>query len=391
MSKTNVGYIRELSNGTWKAIIEYPMVDGKRRRKSRVCPTESKAKKALIDLNVEREEYLKRGDHQVKRLLFKDAVKVFKTKISKRISVGLLKKKTQLSYNQLSDKLCKEFGSMDCHSEITSKVFEGYLERLMYEDKLAVASIVKCKIVMNMIFKENKLPLLTIELPCGKIKKSKNHARPLSDKERSQIDDYIKTTLTHQIGNKKKQWLIIFLYYFTLYTGCRCGEVAGLKWSAIREDEGVIVIENNLVYIPGEGLLDETPKTADSVRRLVVSQSVFKLLNRLRKVYLAYDYPRSEYVFITRDGRPLFPRNILRDFQEMCKRAGLTNHHTFHDIRHTNITTKIVNGVDVKTVSLMAGHSDTSVTLNTYSHYWREAAQRAASLLDSKIGEHMNF
>ena len=350
MAKENIGYITQQPNGTWKAVIEYPMVNGKRRRKSRVCPTESKAKKALMELNIERKAYIDKGEHLIQRLSFEKAVEVFKTRIQMKVSVGLLKKKTQLCYITLADKLCKDFGSYDCFSgDLNAEVFEGYLKD--FHPK----------------------------------KKPNSHVRPLSEKEQGLIDDYIKETLSQHIGNKKRQWLIIFLYYFALHTGCRCGEIAGLKWSAIREDEGIILIENNLIYIPGEGLLDDTPKTYESARRLVVSQSVFKLLNRLKKTYLMYDYPISEYCFINRDGRPLFPRNILRDFQEMCKRAGLTNHHTFHDIRHTNITTKIIKGVDVKTVSLMAGHSSTNVTLNTYSHFWREAAQKAANIMEGKM------
>ena len=114
-----------------------------------------------------------------------------------------------------------------------------------------------------------------------------------------------------------------------------------------------------------------------------MSKKTFKLLNELKEVYKKYDYPESEYVFITRNGTQMSPRNILRDFQDMCKKAGVTNHHVFHDLRHTNVTTKIMAGVDVKTVSLMAGHADTGVTLNTYTHYWKEAAQKAANLFEN--------
>jgi len=31
----------------------------------------------------------------------------------------------------------------------------------------------------------------------------------------------------------------------------------------------------------------------------------------------------------------------------------------------------------------MAGHADISVTLNTYSHYWKEAAQKAANIFST--------
>ena len=385
MGKENTGYIRLLPDGRWKAIVEYPPINGKRYRKSRTCSTEAKAKKALLELNMIKQETSNNDEiKKTSTLPFKVAVEAFKTKIAVKVSVGHLKKRTQLSYNQLADKLCSVFGSYDC-SEITSKVFEDYLDKLLYKDKLSFSTVSKLKIVLVLVFKENKLPVgdfKEIHIPH---KRNLSHIKPLSEKEQALLDDYIKTTLTQYIGSKNKQWLILFLYYFGLYTGCRCGEVAGLKWSSIQENEGVIIIENNLIYIPGEGLLDDSPKTQESTRRLVVSDSVFQLLRRLKKVYEEHDYPESEYCFITREGKPIFPRNILRDFQKMCQKAGIVKHHTFHDLRHTNITTKIIKGVDVKTVSLMAGHSDTSVTLNTYSHYWKEAAQRAANIFSKEV------
>lgn len=382
MTKSNVGYIMQLPNGKWQAIIEYPSVNNKRRRKRKTCNTEGEAKKVLIQLNKDRDAYIKRGEHLINVISFNEAVKVFKKTLERKVSVGELKKKSQLSYNQFADKLCRKFGEYQTN-QITKEVFEDYLDDLLYDNGLSSSSLSKCKIVLNLIFKVNKIPELSIK-KIKKTKKNNMNIRPLVRTERDLIDTYIQEKLSLNIGNKYKQWLIIFIYYFALYTGCREGEVAGLKWSAIREDEGIIIIDNGLVYIPKEGLFNETPKTIDSYRRLVVSKKVFELFRRLRKIYESYKYPISEYCFITRTGRPLFPRNILRDFQTMCKRAGLTNHHTFHDLRHTNITNKIIKGVDVKTVSLMAGHSDVEITLNTYSHYWREAMQRAANLEDDQ-------
>lgn len=380
MGKENTGYIIKLPNGKFKAILEYPPVDGRRTKKTRTCSTEAKAKKALIDLNLERKTAT--TIKKQAKLPFKEAVSVYKENIAKRVKVGLLKKKTHLSYTQIADKLLDKFLLYDTH-KITKDDIDNYIDHLLYKQELAPSSVSKVKIVFNAILAANKIEPLRVKKIPGSHKRVLDRIQPLSKREQLSINDYIKTNLSKHKGKKNKAWIIIYLYYFGLLTGCRLGEIAGLRWSSVREDEGVIIIDNNLIYIPGEGLLNDTPKTfSSSGRRLVVSKKTFKLLKELKGIYKDNEYGESEYVFITRKGNPLSPRNILRDFQSLCEKAGVTNHHTFHDLRHTNITTKIGRGVDVKTVSLMAGHADTLITLNTYAHFWKEAAQRASNMFD---------
>jgi len=58
---------------------------------------------------------------------------------------------------------------------------------------------------------------------------------------------------------------------------------------------------------------------------------------------------------------------------------------TFHDLRHTFATAAIAEGVDVKTVSSILGHTNAAMTLNVYASA-DPAAKRAAA---ETIGEVM--
>lgn len=382
MGKENTGYIIQLPDGKFKAILEYPPVNGKRTKKTRTCATEAKAKKALVDLNLERNLHIKEQANP--KLPFKDAVKVYQERITDKMKVNLLKKRTHHGYMETSKQLLEKFGFYDCY-KIKAEDLDEYLDYLLYKKGLAPSSVCKQRIVFDGIFKENKLEKLKTKPIPGSHTRNLESVNPLTIEEQTQLDTYIKEKMIKDRGKKNKKWVIMYIYYFAILTGCREGEIAGLKWSSIREDEGVVVIGNQIVYVPREGLLNQKPKSRSSTgRRLVVSKNVFALLNDLKQVYKDNKYKTSEYVFATRNGTPFAPRNILRQFQETCEEAGLTNHHTFHDLRHTNITTKIGKGIDVKTVSLMAGHADTSITLNTYTHYWVEAAQRAANIFDNE-------
>ena len=59
MGKVNTGYIRQLPNGTYKVILEYPPVNGRRTKKTKTCKTKSEAKRTLIDMNLQKELHIK--------------------------------------------------------------------------------------------------------------------------------------------------------------------------------------------------------------------------------------------------------------------------------------------------------------------------------------------
>ena len=64
--------------------------------------------------------------------------------------------------------------------------------------------------------------------------------------------------------------------------------------------------------------------------------------------------------------------------------AGITEI-PFHDLRHTAATFLLAQGVDARTIMETLGHSQISLTLNTYSHVLpalqRDAAGRMNRIL----------
>ena len=53
----------------------------------------------------------------------------------------------------------------------------------------------------------------------------------------------------------------------------------------------------------------------------------------------------------------------------------------FHELRHTQATQLLANGVDVKTVQTRLGHASASITLGWYAHAIPEKGHEAADLL----------
>ena len=89
-------------------------------------------------------------------------------------------------------------------------------------------------------------------------------------------------------------------------------------------------------------------------------------------------------IFSTRIGTPMFPANMYKDFKILLKQLDLPDIR-FHDLRHTAATLMLQQGIHPKIVQERLGHSDISMTLNTYSHVLPSMQEEAAEKLDELL------
>ena len=92
-------------------------------------------------------------------------------------------------------------------------------------------------------------------------------------------------------------------------------------------------------------------------------------------------------LFVTLAGRRVLKDNWrARVFSPAKNAAGLVAM-TPHDLRHTAASLMILSGATVKDVQMALGHSDPTVTLRTYAHWWDrgldDVASRMSDLLQS--------
>jgi len=82
---------------------------------------------------------------------------------------------------------------------------------------------------------------------------------------------------------------------------------------------------------------------------------------------------RQELVFCDTQGGPVRKSNLVRrSFLPLLKQARLPRVR-FHDLRHTAATLLLLQGVHPKVVQERLGHSQISITLDTYSQCGRTA------------------
>lgn len=148
-----------------------------------------------------------------------------------------------------------------------------------------------------------------------------------------------------------------------LFTGLRLGELCALKWSDIDFDHKILRVSRTVQRLYMEGgrtktiLVETPPKSEYSKREIPLSETMFELL-------MAF-HGSEEYIF--GKDKPLEPRTLQNHFKKVLKEAKLTDNN-FHVLRHTFSTNCIEEGIDVKSLSEMLGHSDIQITLNRYVH-----------------------
>ncbi len=132
------------------------------------------------------------------------------------------------------------------------------------------------------------------------------------------------------------------------------------------------------------------PKSARSRRMVSMPTILVTRLKAHRKAQLKErlaaggDWKDSGLVFTTTIGTALHARNVSREFKAMLKGAGLPAIR-FHDLRHTAATLLLAQGVDPRTIMETLGHSQISLTLNTYSHVLPALQEQAAAKMNDAL------
>jgi integrase len=90
-------------------------------------------------------------------------------------------------------------------------------------------------------------------------------------------------------------------------------------------------------------------------------------------------------LFTTTVGTPMDGIAVTRRFQAVLAAAGLPRQR-FHDLRHACASLLLAQGVAPRVVMETLGHSQISLTLNTYSHVIPALGRAAAEQINAVLG-----
>lgn len=194
------------------------------------------------------------------------------------------------------------------------------------------------------------------------------------------------------LNKESLKWKTIV--HLFLITGCRRGEIAGLKWSAIEWKKSSIHIYNNLLYTSDIGIYEDTTKTESSDRYVSVPPETIELLKEYRKWYMEQSsnygskWHNTNYLFFQEksgsEGEPINPDTITNWCDDFSIKYKLP-HINPHAFRHTMASLLYFNGADSVSISKRLGHSKVSTTTDIYSHIIKQAEEQNAELIANVI------
>ncbi len=171
-------------------------------------------------------------------------------------------------------------------------------------------------------------------------------------------------------------------FVLAIAMGLRRGEIVGLRWSDVDLDNRVLNVRQQTQRRRGV-LYDDDPK---SRRRRAVPLSALCIApvrwHRMRqtaaRAKAGEKWQEFAYVFTTRTGGPVEPRNLYRSFTRIAQSAGLRVIR-LHDARHGTATLLTAAGVAPRVVMEILGHSQISITMDVYTHVVQDTQREAMS------------
>ena len=173
------------------------------------------------------------------------------------------------------------------------------------------------------------------------------------------------------------------LYKTLLASGCRIGEALALEWSDIDLKKGIISVSKTLNRYQETN----TPKSKAGLREIDIDKATVSLLKQYKKrqQVQSWQLGRSEGIVFTPFTTKYAYACLLRKrLQSHFKAAGVPDI-SFHGFRHTHATIMLYAGIEAKDLQYRLGHSNISMTLNTYVHATKEGAKKAVSIFEAAI------
>lgn len=221
-----------------------------------------------------------------------------------------------------------------------------------------------------------------VRLPAGQSKK----ATPPTEEQLARV-------LAEAIADKRRAlWLTM------VALGERRGEALGMRWSLTDLDKASTKLRKQIRRVRGEldpetgkrrgRLVEKELKTDASKATLGLPSALVEVLRAHRRTQTvermaARIWADPDLIFTTGIGTPLEPRNVNRDWDAVCKRAGVKVR--LHDLRHAAASLAFEAGADLKEVQALLRHTRLSTTADIYVEVFDSVRRGTADRMDSVL------
>jgi integrase len=253
------------------------------------------------------------------------------------------------------------------------------------DDGLSVSTVRRIRNVLSQALDQG----IRWDLVVRNVTKLSRSPRGVRQEGRSLSPEQAKQLLNTLRGHRNEA-----LYALMLSIGLRRGEALGLQWRDFDDQDGVLLVRRSLTRESGQ-LVTKDTKTLKSRRAINVPSPLRTLLKSHRadqnaeRLKLGKAWTNSGHIFTTSIGTPIDPRNMYREFREVCRDAGIGDWHP-HELRHSAASLMLAQGVKIQVVSEVLGHSSIRMTADVYGHVLAPDRQAAADAMGTLLWDIRN-
>ena len=370
------GTIRKRSDGRWEAryTLGIDPKTGKQIQKSVYGKTQKEVRQKLTAITAEIDD----GTYMdIPRLKTADWLNTWVTEY-----IGNVKASTRKSYqDHVRLNIIPYIGNVPL-SKVTAAMIQQMYNELQTEKELSPKTIKNVHGVLHRALEQAQKmgyirsdPLAAVTLP----RIEKKQIKPLEDKE---LCAFLK-----EIRGSPYE----LVYFVTVFTGLRQGEVLGLTWDCVNFEKQTLLINKQHGKKKGtreycfSSLKNDRPRVieaADGVMDALKKQQL-RQQRWAARLKDGWDNP-DNLVFTTETGRYLCNQTVYLAFKKIVRRLHL-DATRFHDLRHTYAVNSLKSGDDIKTVQENLGHQTAAFTLDVYAHATNSMKRESANRMDQYI------
>jgi len=264
-------------------------------------------------------------------------------------------------------------------AQLTTSDVDRFLSRKT-DDGLSVSTVRRIRNVLSQALDQG----IRWDLVVRNVAKLSRSPRGVRPEGRSLSPEQAKLLLNTLRGHRNET-----LYALMLSTGLRRGEALGLQWRDLDEENGILLVRRALTREDGH-LITKDTKTLKSRRAVNLPTALRQQIKAHRanqnaeRLKLGKAWTNSSHMFTTSVGTPIDPRNMYREFRELCREAAIGDWHP-HELRHSAASLMLAQGVKIQVVSEVLGHSSIRMTADVYGHILDPDRQTAADAMGSLL------
>ena len=370
------GTIRKRSDGRWEAryTLGIDPKTGKQIQKSVYGKTQKEVRQKLTAITAEIDD----GTYMdIPRLKTADWLNTWVTEY-----IGNVKSSTRKSYqDHVRLNIIPYIGNVPL-SKVTAAMIQQMYNELQTEKELSPKTIKNVHGVLHRALEQAQKmgyirsdPLAAVTLP----RIEKKQIKPLEDEELCAFLKEIR-------GNPYE-----LVYFVTVFTGLRQGEVLGLTWDCVNFEKQTLLINKQHGKKKGtreycfSSLKNDRPRVIEAADGVMDALKKQQLRQQRWAARLKDGWGNPDnLVFTTETGRYLCNQTVYLAFKKIVRRLHL-DATRFHDLRHTYAVNSLKSGDDIKTVQENLGHHTAAFTLDVYGHVTEQMRRNSADRMQRFI------